>query len=147
MVISYGIILAVFVVNIQSLISASLLNPDHGCTYTTNETQTPSGATHESGICLSAPNGQVLPTSAVFGADILLIIIMLAGLLRMEESRHFGLARYLYRQVCNAYVLLHIHNLSSHVQGLLWMALVIIAEAPAVALSALDLNGTCTVLD
>ncbi|KZV76792.1 hypothetical protein PENSPDRAFT_343561 [Peniophora sp. CONT] len=110
MAISYGLVLVIFVVNVQSLVS----NPSRGG--------------QSSGICLSAPNGQQLPTSAVLGTDIVLIVLMLVGLLRMEESRHFGVARYLYHQ------------------GLLWMALVVAAEVPAVALSVLSLNEPMTIM-
>jgi hypothetical protein len=38
-------------------------------------------------------------STAILVTDFSLVSLMLVGLLRLEESRHFGLVRYLYRQV------------------------------------------------
>ncbi|KAI0056986.1 hypothetical protein BV25DRAFT_1831618 [Artomyces pyxidatus] len=66
--------------------------------------------------------------AALLVSDFVLLSLMLAGLLRLRESRTSGLWRLLYNQ------------------GLIWLALATVAEVPNVVLVALNLNDAWTLM-
>ncbi|KAI0321395.1 hypothetical protein OF83DRAFT_1168449 [Amylostereum chailletii] len=64
-------------------------------------------------------------TTAALTVDLLYLLVMLAGLLRRRDARHFGLWQLLWKQA----------------SGIIWILLSIMAEAPAVTLVALNLDA------
>ncbi|VDB92330.1 unnamed protein product [Peniophora sp. CBMAI 1063] len=79
--------------------------------------------------CTAVSTYKFLPNGiGILVTDVILVSLMLVGLLRMEEARHSGIVRFLYRQ------------------GLVWFTLVVIAEVPTVVLVALNLNDTLTIM-
>ncbi|VDB92329.1 unnamed protein product [Peniophora sp. CBMAI 1063] len=77
--------------------------------------------------CIAYDTLEFVPNVAgVLASDALLLVLMLVGILRMREARHFGIARFLYRQ------------------GVVWLLLVMIVEIPALIFAILHLNDPLT---
>ncbi|VDB94061.1 unnamed protein product [Peniophora sp. CBMAI 1063] len=112
MLIAYGMLVACVAVRMKYLFSLAV-----GGAFSSV------GGSAQSSGCPQSSVGQLVNTSTLFATDFLLIMIMMVGLIRMEEARRFGITRHLYNS------------------GLLWMILVMVIEIPNLVLAALDLNG------
>ncbi|KZV76807.1 hypothetical protein PENSPDRAFT_344092 [Peniophora sp. CONT] len=79
--------------------------------------------------CIPFATYKFLPNGiGILATDVILVVLMLVGLLRMEEARRSGIAKFLYHQ------------------GLLWFVLVVIAEVPTIVFVSLNLNDVLTVM-